>query len=94
MRNSPLTTVLLFILFLSALASLFLCWRYIAYAREFRDLQREVVAVQSRRAFIQSLASETLEYSKRNPAIDPILEGAGLIPPNTGSTSNNKPASK
>ena len=93
MKNSPLTTVLLGVLVLSALTSVVLCWMYISNARELRNLQAQAGAIQQNRAFVSALANETLEYSKTHPAIEPVLESAGLTPPKTGAVAP-KPATK
>ena len=41
MKNNPLTTILLGVLTLSALASVVLCWLYISNTRELRSLQTQ-----------------------------------------------------
>jgi hypothetical protein len=84
MRNSPLTTVLLALLGISAVLSLFLFWKYSTRGREYRALQVQVAGIQQNRNIIASLAQESLEYSKTHPAIDPILEEAKLKVPKTG----------
>ncbi|HWQ90071.1 MAG TPA: hypothetical protein VN673_00250 [Clostridia bacterium] len=78
MKKSPLTRILLGVLTLSTLASLAFCAWYIMGVRNLKTLQPQVVAVQNNRALINALVAETMEYSKRNPAIDPLLESAGL----------------
>lgn len=77
MKNSPITTVLLGLLAVSAIASALLSAVYIANAREFRKLNTQVMFINQRTAAITSLANDAMEYSKRNPAIDPILESVG-----------------
>ena len=95
MKNSPLTTLLLGLLVLSALGSVVLCWMYISNARELRALQSQAMSIQQNRAFISSLANDTLEYSKTHPAIEPVLEAAGLVAPKAGgSATAPKPAPK
>jgi len=42
---------------------------------------------------IEALLNDALEYSKKNPAIDPLLEAAG-IKPKSGAAITNKPGSK
>ncbi len=73
-------TTLLVVLTISALASVVLCYRYLAAARELRQLQVQAAMVNQNRTLIGALATETMEYSKKNPAIDPILEAAGIKP--------------
>ena len=95
MIKSPLTTVLLAALLISALASVGFCCAYIFKAREVRSLQGQIAGIQNNRAFIAALANETIEYSKRNPEIDPILETAGIKPSkSSGSAATNKAAAK
>lgn len=96
MKNSPLTTLLLGLLLISALASLFLVWRYGHAVQERRMLQAQIAAIQNNNAKVNALAGELVEYSKTHPAIDPVLESVGIkqakpgvLPP---SLSTPKPA--
>jgi hypothetical protein len=97
MKRSPLTTVLLVLVTISALASLVLCWMYISNTRELRNLQTQATGVNNNRSIIQALANDCVEYSKKNPAINPILEQAGVKPPSGSSpapASNTRPGTK
>jgi hypothetical protein len=97
MKNSPLTTVLLLILVVSALASVTLCWLYMSNVRQSRAAQSDAVNMQRNQALIGQLARDAVEYSKKNPAIEPILENAHLLPPKSGAgaaATNGKPVSK
>lgn len=94
MKNNPLTTVLLGVLTLSALLSVGLCWRYISNTRELHSLQTQATIINNNRAVINALANDTVEYSKKNPAIEPILESVGLKPGKSAPTATNKPATK
>ena len=94
MKNSPLTTILLGVLTLSALASVVLCWLYISNTRELRSLQGQANVINNNRALINSLAADSLEYSKTHPAIDPVLESLGFKPSRTNPTATPKPAAK
>jgi len=94
MTKSPLTTVFIAALFISAVASVGFCWAYISRAMELRNLQGQVMTIQSRRAFLTSLANDTIEYSKKDSRIDPILESAGVKQRPSSSPASNKPAAK
>ena len=94
MKNNPLTTFLLAVLTISALLSVGLCWRYISNTRELHALQAQAAMINNNRAVINALANDTVEYSKKNPAIDPILESVGLKPGKSAPTAANKPATK
>lgn len=49
-------------------------WRY----RQLKGLAPQMAAVQQQQQFFINLANETIEYSKRNPAINPILQSVNL----------------
>ncbi len=80
MKNSPLTTILLVVAAIAAIASLGLSYLYIKNGRELREAQAKVAQINNSRMLINALVGETVEYSKKNPAIDPILESAGIKP--------------
>jgi hypothetical protein len=95
MKKSPATTFLLVLLVASSLISVLFCGLYIRNAMRLRDLQRNMASVQAYRAVFVSLINDTVEYSKRNQAIDPILEAAGFKPSKTAAAvPTNKPAGK
>ena len=94
MKNSPLTTILLGVLTLSALASVLLCWLYISNTRELRSLQTQAAMINNNRALINALAADSVEYSKTHPGIEPILESVGLKPGKAAPTATAKPAGK
>ncbi len=91
MKNSPLTTILLAALAISALASVVLCWEYISNARELRALQIQTANINNRQAAMNALATDVLEYSKKNPAVDPILEFVNLKQKSAAATTNKPP---
>jgi hypothetical protein len=94
MKNNPLVTILLGLLTLSVLGSVVLCWLYISNTRELRSLQAQASMINNNRTVINALANDTVEYSKKHPAIDPILESVGLKPSNAAQPPTNKPAAK
>jgi hypothetical protein len=94
MKNNPLTTILLGVLTVSALLSVGFCWRYVSNTRELRALQTQASMINNNRTMINSLANETVEYSKKNPAVDPILESVGLKPGKSAPAATTKPATK
>lgn len=80
MKNSPLVNVLLVMTVISALLSVFLCYSFISSARQLRTLQQAVGMVNQNRQVLNALASDAVEYSKSNPAINPLLEQLGAKP--------------
>jgi hypothetical protein len=87
MKNSPLATVLLALLACAALGSLILCWMYIRTNRELRFLKANVGMVQVKQRGMQQLTYDLVEYSHRNPQIDPLLEKYQIKPKGTNSAA-------
>jgi hypothetical protein len=85
---------LLVLQIISSLTSVVCCWRYMAHTRELRTLQSQTAFINNNRNLINALANDALEYSKKNPSIDPILESVGLKPNKAGATSGTKSAPK
>jgi hypothetical protein len=91
MKNSPLTAILLSLLAISAVASAGFCFYYASAARQIRQIQPQVAAINNHNAAISALAADLLEYSKTHPDINPLLESAGVkartgaaaVPPST-----------
>lgn len=92
MKNSPLTTLLLALLTASALFSIIICWLYVGRTREIRYYKVLVGQIENNRRLAQSLAAEAVEYSKKNPAIDPLLESAGIKAKAAPAATNKPPA--
>ena len=94
MKNNSTTTILNWLLTASLLLSMILGFQFFNQTREHRSLLRQVVGYQNRRSVLGLLVNEAAEYSKRNPAILPILESVGIKPAQPASTGVNKPAAK
>jgi len=90
MKNSSLTTTLLWLVALSAVASILFFWLFISNSRQLRLLQVQVNAINANRPIINGLATDSLEYAKKNPAIEPLLESVGLRG-KPGSGTNKPP---
>ena len=58
------------------------------------ELQSQLSFAQTRSAYIAALAKDAVDYSAKNPAIDPILEAAGVKPSKALQSPSNKPAAK
>ena len=73
MKKNPIAALLVSLLFISALMTAFLATRYFFTVRSLKKMQMQVNSVQQSRSVIHKLALEAVEYSKRDPSIDPIL---------------------
>lgn len=93
MNRNYLAGALVGLLFLSALSASLLCFRYLSSMRRLGHLQAQFVTIQNYRNQIQALANDALEYSKNNPAIDPLLVEMA-IKPKVVFTANPSPANQ
>ena len=75
------------LLFVSVIFSAICVVTYVRGTAELRGLQGKAAAIESNRNLVRSLAAEALEYGKRNPAIDPVLQTFGLKAANAAPIS-------
>ena len=63
---------------------------------QLRRLQARAATYTNNRALVQNLAGDLVEYSKRNPAIDPVLQSLGLkaANPATAPAASPKPVTR
>ena len=96
MKNNLFTTVLTWLLATSVILSIVFCLQYIFRTREIRRISAEVQLYQQRHAFLNSLVSDVVEYSKHDSNIDPILESVGVRVnrAGAGAAAPAKPAAK
>jgi len=82
-------------LLVSTIFTAVLTYRYVASLRKLRALQPVVVQINFNRNIMQALANELEEYSKKNPALEPLLRSISPKPgPNVPATGAAKPAAK
>lgn len=91
MKSNSLAVALVgMLLVVAALTAWFAVTFNLSYL-QLRQLQGKAATYNSNRAFVQTLAGDLVEYSKRNPAIDPILQSVGLKPANGTNTPSSSP---
>ena len=93
MRNNSFTALLVGLLFISAAAVAVQVLRLSFATRDLRRLQPRIVEINANLNLAQALLNETLEYSKRNPAIDPLLQSLNLKT-NSAAGASPQPISK
>ena len=62
---------------LSLVLSVVFCIQFIFLSRELRSLNVSAAMANAHRSTIQALVMDCIEYSKKNPAIDPLLKSIG-----------------
>ena len=75
-----LPSVLTGLLLVSAVTCFAFAVIYMRGTGEMRSLQGQAAAIENNRNLVRALANDAIEYSKRNPAIDPVLQSVGLKP--------------
>jgi hypothetical protein len=78
MNKDPITLLLAAALLVSASATAGLCYWYLQCVREHQMAQEGVVRINQKKSGIQAMATESIEYSKRNPALLPVLQSLGI----------------
>ncbi len=74
MKKDPLAALLVGLLFVNGTISAVVAVWHGFDVRDLRRLQPQTVACQTRLNLAQALLNDALEYSKRNPAINPLLQ--------------------
>ncbi len=72
-KSNPLAVVLVSALFLSALASSWFSLWWFLGAREMQAIEYQNQSLVRISSAMQALANDSVEYSRKNPAIDPVL---------------------
>lgn len=86
MGKNSFTSLLVGLLFLCGAATVVLALLYVQNVGAFRQLQAQANAISAQQNVIRSLAAETLEYSKRDHGVDPILQAVGVKPATAAKT--------
>jgi hypothetical protein len=96
MKTNSLAAALVGMLLVVALLTAWFAVTFNLSYVQLRRLQSRAANYTSNRAAVQSLGADLVEYGKRNPAIEPILQSVGLKPANPAPVPANsaKPATR
>lgn len=78
MKHNPLISLLLTVLFVNAVFAALLTYDYMRSMRALQTLQLQRTVMTRELNIFNSLVNDTLEYSRRNPAVEPVLQTLGL----------------
>ena len=70
---------------LCTVLAMVLAFIYMRTNGELRRVQAQVPQVQQNQARAQELAADVIEYSKTHPAVIPILQSVGAVPPSSST---------
>ena len=94
MKNNQLTFILVGVLFLSALATTALTYKFISLMRRSRAVQVKLLIVNNTQNFMNQLLADSSEYAKRDKDIQPLLDSVATTPANSAVMLPTKPAGK
>jgi hypothetical protein len=94
MKTNQWGVILALTLVLAALATAWLFFSYVLLARKLPPLQAELLNINRNQAALQGLLSEAVEYSKRDPTIEPLLQSMGIRARTNAPQASAKPAAK
>ncbi len=98
MRTNSVVAALVGVLLVSGAFTLWASARYYFCLKELQRLQTQMLFINNVVNAAGALATDSLEYSKRNPAIQPLLQqysvGPRQSPPAAATPAPQKPAGK
>lgn len=94
MKSNGTTTILNWALAIAVIGVGILAMNNFFKTKEVRSLQSQMLNYQNTQAVLNSLIADTMQYSQRNPSIDPILEAIGAKPGKNAPAAAPKPAGK
>jgi hypothetical protein len=94
MKSNGTTTILNWALAIAVIGVGLGGTQYYFKTREARSLQSQMLNYQNTQAVLNSLITDTMQYSQRNPSIDPILETIGAKPGKNAPAAAPKSAGK
>ncbi len=80
MKTNPLVSVLIAALFINTAATAIFTYQYMRALHNLSVRQYQRARISQGVATFQSLVSDTVEYSKKNPAVLPALRVLGISP--------------
>jgi hypothetical protein len=86
MGKNTTALVLVGLLLISTLFTAFFSYYAVTRNGELRRLQMQMTSINNNQTIARALANDAVEYSKRNPAIDPILQAYGVKPKPVATT--------
>lgn len=85
MKSNPLGPFLVGVFVACAIVVAWLATRYYFSVKDSTKLTIQTISINNTRTAVQSLANEAIEYSRRNPAMNPILEKFEIKPRSTNA---------
>lgn len=81
-NKNILALLLVVALLVLVLANACLAYQYSHLISLSQQAQAQIAISNQNRAAIQSLATEAIDFSRRNRSLEPVLQSAGILPTN------------
>ena len=95
MKNSPLNSILLGVLTVSALASVYFLVQYMGDSRQQWLIQSNLKKIAQNRELVGEMVRDAANYSQKNPAILPVLQRVGInVRTNSQAGAPSRPAAR
>ena len=94
MKANSVLALLVGLLLISAAVAALQVLRLSFATRDLRRLQPRIVEINAHLNVAQALLNDTLEYSKRNPAIDPLLQSMNFKTNSPAGVASPQPVPK
>lgn len=94
MKSNPTATILNWALAIALILLFVGGLQYLFRTRAVRSIQADMGNFQKKQVFLNSFANDVVEYSKRNPAIDPILVSLRIKADTATPAGTTKPVNK
>jgi hypothetical protein len=94
MKSNPLISILMALLFINAAGSALLAYQYVRSVRNLQALQRSNALVKQEIALFNSLVTDTMEFSKKNPSVLPVLNIIGIKAKTNAAPASVNPIGK
>lgn len=94
-KDNAATAALVGVLAACALGTLLMSYRYVSALSEVQRLQPQMALANRNANLVQALMADVLDYSRRNPALDPVLQKLGVkAKPDATNVPAARPASR
>jgi hypothetical protein len=92
MKSNPLTVALVAVLAVCSIATVVLSGAFTLKLRRLGTVQARLIQINNVNGFLRSLSADSLEYGKKNPAINPLLQTFGVLTPEPRPAASPAPA--
>lgn len=91
MKNNPLIGLMMAIVFLNAAFTAWLAYKYSQSMRTLQTMQAQSVVMNREMNMFRAMVNDSFEYSRKNPAMDNVLQTIGITKTNKATAMPGAP---